>query len=51
MVTAKMNINYSEVYKLILNSQIPKYHISKGMSCFIVYIYILNILKYMNIYI
>jgi len=30
MVTAKMNINYSEVYKLILNSQISKYHISKG---------------------
>jgi len=32
MGTAKMNINYSEVYRLILNSQIPKYHISKGIS-------------------
>ncbi|ORX55939.1 hypothetical protein BCR36DRAFT_581100 [Piromyces finnis] len=30
MVTAKMNINYSEVYKLILNPQIQKYHISNG---------------------
>jgi len=30
MLTAKMNINYSEVFKLILNSQIPKYHINKN---------------------
>jgi len=30
MLTAKMNINYSEVFKLILNSQVPKYHISKN---------------------
>jgi len=30
MVTAKMNINYSEVYRLILNSQVPRYHISKN---------------------
>jgi len=28
--TAKMNINYSEVYKLILNSQLPKYHFNKS---------------------
>jgi len=28
--TAKMNINYSEVYKLILNPQLPKYHLSKN---------------------
>jgi len=30
MQTAKMNINYSEVYKLILNPQLPKYHLSKN---------------------
>jgi len=30
MVTAKMNINYSEVYRLILNAQVPRYHISKN---------------------
>ncbi|KAG4088549.1 hypothetical protein H8356DRAFT_1724328 [Neocallimastix lanati (nom. inval.)] len=30
MQAAKMNINYSEVYKLILNPQLPKYHLSKS---------------------
>jgi len=35
MVTAKMNINYSEVYRLILNSQVPRYHISKSKFIYI----------------
>jgi len=46
MQAAKMNINYSEVYKLILNPQLPKYHLSKSK----ITIYIKKILFQIYIY-